>query len=115
MTARVLTAVGLVAVVAAIALSLAREERFVVEEPRLEREGGGVRVAGTVHNRGEAAARVEVEVAVVGEDGRLGEKETVELRDVGADARVPFASRVHPGDVKSYSIHVNEGKNPYGN
>lgn len=103
------------AIVAAVALSLRSESRFTVEEPRLERGAGGVRVAGTVLNAGARAERVLIEVTVVGADGRAGEKETLELRDVEAGARVPFAGRLHPPDVRTYSIQVSEGPNPYGN
>jgi hypothetical protein len=111
----VLTLVGLVAVAAAVIASLWTEERFVVEGARLAPETGGVRVVGTVHNTGPDAAKVMVDISVVSAEGRLGEKETVELAAVPAGARVSFSSRLHPSDVRAYTIHVNEGMNPYGN
>ena len=101
--------------VAAVWISMREEERFTVENPHLETVAGGTRVAGTLVNQGEAASLVKVEVSVIAADGRPAEKETVELRDLASGARVPFATGAHPGEVKSYSIYVNQGRNPYGN
>ena len=108
-----LIAAALVAV--AVFFSLRSEERFSVEEPRIESGEGGARVAGTLVNHGDAAKRVVVEVTVVGESGRAGEKETIELRDVAPGARLAFSSKPHLEEIESYSIYVNEGRNPYGN
>jgi hypothetical protein len=102
-------------VVTAVWRSMREEERFAVENPHLEPVAGGTRVVGTLVNQGEAAPLVKVEVSVIAADGRPAEKETVELRDVAAGARTPFATPPHPGEVKSYSIYVNQGRNPYGN
>jgi len=108
-----LVAGGLIA--AAVFFSLRTEERFAVEEPRIEQAAGGARIAGTLVNRGNAAARVAVEITVVGRDGRAREKETIELRDVAAGARLPFTSKPRDEEIQTYSIYVNEGRNPYGN
>jgi len=115
MKGRVLTLVGLAVVAVAVVASLWTEERFVVEDARLERASDGARVTGTILNTGPAATQILVDIAVVSAEGRLGEKETVTLDQIAAGARVPFSSKRYPGDVRAYTIHVNEGTNPYGN
>src|SRR5262245_40974478 len=100
MRARLLTLVGLAAVALAVVLSLRSEERFVVEGARLEPEAGGVRVAGTIHNTGAAAAQVAIEIAVVSAEGRLSEKEKVTLAKVAAGERVGFSSRLYPQSIR---------------
>jgi hypothetical protein len=106
--------VGL-AVLIAVVVSLRSEERFVVESSHLERTPGGVRVVGTLLNRGAAAPQVQVEVTIVGEDGRAEKAEDIELRDVAEGERVPFSTALRPGNARAYSIYVNEGRNMYGN
>ena len=106
-------AAGLIAL--AVVFSLRTEERFAVEEPRVEPGAEGARVVGTLVNHGDAAPRVLVEITVVGEDGRAREKESLELRDVGAGAHLAFSSKAYADPIRTYSIYVNEGRNPYGN
>ena len=117
MRTRLLTIAVLVAIAAAVAWSLRSEGRFSVENPRIEQVpgGAGARVAGTLHNGGARAERVAIEITVVGSGPGPAEKDTITLDGVEAGADVPFASRPHPGEIRTYSIHVDEGRNPYGN
>lgn len=115
MSSRVLTVVVLVAIAAAVALSLRSEGRFSVENPRIEQVSGGARVAGTLHNGGARAERVAIEVTIVGSGPGPADKETITLDAVEAGADVPFASRPRSGEIRTYSIRVDEGRNPYGN
>lgn len=87
----------------------------MVENPRLERSAGGARVAGTLVNLGEPAGVVNVEVTLIDGAGRPAKQETIELKDVAEGSRVAFASAIVTGEIKTYSIQVHQGKNPYGN
>jgi hypothetical protein len=115
MRARLVSIVVAVVIVGAILFSLNREERFVVENAHLERGANGVRVAGTLVNRGADAPYVAIEVSLIADDGRPASKEKVELKNLASGARTPFATALYPGEVKTYSIFVNAGRNPYGN
>ena len=115
MRGRLLTVAVLVAIAAAVALSLRSEGRFSVEHPRVEQVLGGARVAGSLHNGGPRAERVAIEITIVGSGPGPADKETITLDGVEAGAEVPFASRAHADEIRTYSIHVDEGRNPYGN
>jgi hypothetical protein len=115
MRGRLLTLIVLVAIAVGVVASFRSEERFVVEDSRLAREPGGVRVVGTLFNAGPAAEQVIVDVAVVSREGHLGEKESLRLGPMAAGARLPFSSGLYPEDIRTYSIQVGEGRNPYGN
>ena len=115
MRGRLLTLAAFAAMIAAVWYSLRSEERFVVEQPRLERGADGSRVVGSVRNAGAAAQLVKVEVTTVAGAAGHTEKETVELRDVAPGESRPFASSPKTVEVRNFSIYVNEGRTPYGN
>ena len=110
-----LTGAAALLIVAAVLLALRGEERFVVEQPRLVRGADGTRVAGAVRNACEAASRVEVEVTLVAAPGGGVDREAVALGDLAAGATVPFATRPRASEIRSFSVRVSEGRNPYGN
>ena len=116
MRGRVLSIVVALAIVVAVLMSLREEERFAVENLHVEQAPGGARVAGTLVSRGDAAAAVRVELSIVEQGARgLAEKETIELHDLGAGARVAFAGTPRPGTIETYSVRIDQGRNPYGN
>lgn len=115
MRGRTLTLLALAAVAAAVWLSMRTEERFAVDGLRLEADPAGQRVAGEVRTTGGSAALVKVEVTTIAPGGGRPSTETIELRGVGPDAPVPFRSAPHPGGIGSWSVRVDEGRNPYGN
>lgn len=115
MRGRSLTLVALAALLAAVWLSMRGEERFIVEGLRVERDAGGERVVGEIRNGGERAGMVRVEVNVVAAGGTRPDKETIDLGGLDPGASVPFRSSPHPGGIGSYSIRIDEGRNPYGN
>jgi len=115
MRGRLLTLAAFAAMIAAVWASMRGEERFVVESPRLERGALGSRVLGAVRNAGDPARVVNVEVTTVSGASGQTEKETIELRDLAAGETRPFASTPKAAEVRTFSVYVNEGRNPYGN
>jgi len=96
--------------------ALRSEEVLRVVNKKLEHTDAGVVVSGEIHNTAAAAAAVDVEVTFFDSTGRQLSQETVTLNNLATGATTPF--RTPPQkltDVKDYTIHVNTGRNMYGN
>ena len=96
--------------------SLLTLEPVKVVYSHLERDGNRVFVAGAVHNTGDHARRIELEVHYYDRDGRPLGQDSLNLEGLQADAVRDFKSppRVLEG-VDDFSIYLNNGRNPYGN
>jgi len=96
--------------------ALRSEEVFRVVSKKLERSDTGVIVSGEIHSTAAATSAVNIEVTFFDNNGRQLAQETVSLNNLEAGATAPFRTRPQKlANVKDYTIHVNTGKNMYGN
>jgi len=96
--------------------ALRAEETFPVTQKKLEYTDSGVLVSGEIRNTAATVATVNVEVTFFDAHGRQLGKEIVTLPNLAAGATAAF--RTQPkllSKVKDYTIHVNTGRNMYGN
>jgi len=106
----------LVAFVAYLIWALQSEEIFRVVSKKLEHTEAGVVVSGEIQNTAAAAEAVNVEVTFFDSNGRQLSQEVVKLNNLATGVPVPFRTQPQKfADVNDYTIHVNTGKNMYGN
>jgi|GEM_PF-6065406 len=96
--------------------ALRSEEVFRVVSKKLEQTDTGVVVSGEVLNTTADPSSIDIEVTLFNDRGQKLSEETVTLASVQAGGIAPF--RTQPKrltNVKDYTIHVNTGRNMYGN
>jgi hypothetical protein len=83
---------------------------------RLEQSGGQVYIAGQLHNRGDAARAVKLELHYYDRDGHALGLDTLSFNNLPGGSTRDFRGPAHQaGAIADYSIYLNEGRNPYGN
>ena len=96
--------------------ALQSEEVFRVVSKKLEQTDAGVVVSGEVHSTTASASAINVEVTLFSNRGQKLSEETVALTNVQAGGTASFRTQPKKlSDVKDYTIHVNTGRNMYGN
>jgi hypothetical protein len=112
----ILVLAACVAFAAWVLFSLFRVEPVHVLESRLEHRGGEVFVSGRIQNTGVSHEPLNLEVLYYDANGRKLGQDSVAIQDLAQGATAPFQSapRALPG-ASTFSIHVNRGRNPYGN
>jgi hypothetical protein len=114
--ARWLILIGAIAFCAGVLSLLYRAEPVEVTQSHLEQGGGQVYIAGEVHNRGDGARAVKLELHYYDRDGHALGLDTLSFDNLPAGATRGFRGPAHEaGTIADYSIYLNEGRNPYGN
>jgi hypothetical protein len=110
-------AFGLVAAfVAFVFYSLERVEPIKVIGGRIEHEGGRVFVEGALKNTGPDVPAIGLEVNYYdGRGNKLGE-DKLDVAGLRHGAEVPFKMPARDlAGASDFSIHLDRGRNPYGN
>jgi len=96
--------------------ALQSEEVFQIINKKLEQTPAGVVVSGEIYNAAEATSTVNVEVTFFNGQGQQLGQEVVTVDNLDAGATAPFRTQPQRfGAVRNYTIHVNTGRNMYGN
>jgi hypothetical protein len=114
--ARWLILIGAAVFCTGVLFLLYQAEPVEVTISHLEQSGGQVYIAGQVHNRGDAARAIKLELHYYDRDGRALGLDTLTLNDLPGGSTQDFRGPAHQaGTIADYSIYLNEGRNPYGN
>ena len=95
---------------------LVRSQPVQVTGSRLEQSHHQVYVAGQVRNQGDTASSVKLELHYFDQAGHPLGLDTISVDGLAAGAVRTFRGPPHDiGTIASYSIYLNQGRNPYGN
>ena len=96
--------------------SLERVEPVKVVGGRIERQGGHVFVQGVLRNTGPDLQAIGLEVSYYDGRGNKLAEDKLEVEGLRHGADVPFKMPARElGGVSDFSIHLDRGRNPYGN
>jgi len=107
---------GALAFAVGVLFLLFHAEPVEVTQSRLEQSGGQVRIEGQVRNRGSEPRAIKLELHYFDQSGHALGLDTLNLNDLRGGTVRNFRGPAHDaGTIASYSIYLNEGRNPYGN
>ncbi len=107
---------GALVFVAMVFAMLARVEPIEVVSSRLDRAGGQVSVEGVLTNTGPDAGGISLEVRYYDSQGRKLAEDKVPVGRLQSGAKIGFSSPARQlEDVRSFTVYVDRGRNPYGN
>lgn len=107
---------GAIAFVAIVFVLLVRNEPVKVVESRLVRHGAEVSVEGRLRNSGSDAGPLDLEVRYYAINGDALGEDVLKIKPLRAGSEQTFHTPSHDlAAVRSYSIYLNHGRNPYGN
>ncbi len=114
--ASALMVAGALAFVALIFAMLARVEPIEVVSSHLDRAGDQVSVEGVLTNTGPDAGAISLDVNYYDSKGRMLAEDKVRVGHLQSGAKIGFSSPARQlEDVRSFTVHVERGRNPYGN
>ncbi len=113
---RLLLVLGAMAFAAIVAVLLGRAQPVKVIDSHFERAGEAVLVSGDLRNTGRTPARLNLEIHYFDRAGRPLGADTIEVGPLAAGAEQHFRGPAHArGSVYSFTLYLNQGRNPYGN
>jgi len=114
--AAALLVAGALVFVALVFAMLVRVEPIEVVSSRLDRAGDQVSVEGLLTNTGPDAGAISLEVSYYDSQGRRLAEDKVPVGRLQSGAKIGFSSPArHLEDVRSFTVYVDRGRNPYGN
>jgi len=113
---RLLLVLGAMAFAAIVVVLLARAQPVKVIDSHFERAGQNVLVSGDLRNTGTKSANLNLEIHYFDRAGRPLGADTIEVGPLAAGAEQHFRGPAHAqGSVYSFTLYLNQGRNPYGN
>jgi hypothetical protein len=113
---RLFILLGAMAFAAIVFVLLASAQPVKVIDSHFERAGDSVFVAGDLRNTGAASATLDLEIHYYDRTGRPLGADRLRVGPLDAGAERHFRGPAHAaGSVQSFSLYLNQGRNPYGN
>ncbi|MGA2411760.1 MAG: FxLYD domain-containing protein [Candidatus Binataceae bacterium] len=107
---------GAIAFAAGVLFLLFHAEPVEVTGSHLEASGGQAYVEGEVRNGGREPRSIKLELRYYDQSGHAVTPDTIDMENLPGGAVRSFRGPPHDaGTISSYSIYLNEGRNPYGN
>lgn len=113
---RLLLVLGAMAFAAIVVVLLARAQPVKVIDSHFEHAGEAILVSGDLRNTGKSPATLDLEIHYFDRAGRPLGADTIRVGPLAAGAEQHFRGPAHaPGSVSSFTLYLNQGRNPYGN
>jgi len=113
---RLFTLLGALAFAAIVFVLLARAQPVKVIDSHFERHGDAVLVSGDLRNTGAAAATMDLEIHYYDRAGRPLGEDRIQVGPMKSGGEEHFRGPAHAaGSIQTFSLYLNQGRNPYGN